>query len=197
MAFEFFKPNNTDTNAYPDPYANPPDRKKVILVFALGGALLISLILFALTLFAGDPKGDYMKMLAQHENLVTTVEESQPRIRNTQFSKVNSSAALLLAGDSVTLSEQLKKKFGVDKLGDDAKKRAADPTIAEDLQEAVLLDKFDVTYRNILLIQLNDLILQAAEVQDAAGGKELRAVLDKYIEDLKAIATQLDALENI
>jgi hypothetical protein len=183
----FFKSNSND------PYAPAVDRKKVFLVAGVGLALIVAIILFVMSL-GGGAKDTYMSMLVRHQNLLTIIEDSQNRIRSGALAKVNSEAILLFTSDSVALQDQLKKKFSEDKLTDDAKKRAAEPTIEQKLTDAELLDKFDVTYRNLVREQINKLMVAALEVQDSTGGKTFLEVMDKYVNDLQTIDNQLSEL---
>ncbi len=184
----FFK--NTDTT--PDPYANPVDRKRIFLVIGLIGAILISVFIILSTVLSGGSKGEFTTLIAKTQSLHKTADESQKRIRNRELAKINSDFTLLLSTDSNAMMQQLQKKFGDKQLSEDSKKQAVDSTLAKKLTDAELLNKFDITYQNIMRQKIGEMLTSAQKVRKDIGGKEFIAVMDTFISNLKTITTQLE-----
>lgn len=184
----FFQPKE------PDPYGPQIDRKRVALIFG-SGILVLLLVIFAfISLLTNDHKGEYVRMVAHEQNLSSVVQGAQKRIRNGELAKVNSDAGLLLSTNSVALVGQLQKRFGEKGVTADILKQEADATIEEKLKSAELLDKFDITYRNVIRQKISELNKEAVQLRDAIGGKEFTAVIDKLLADIKTIDTQLKDL---
>ncbi|MGD8373833.1 MAG: hypothetical protein PVI21_03165 [Candidatus Woesebacteria bacterium] len=178
-----------------DPYGPTYDRKKIFIAAGLLAAVILGAIMLILSMGNGS-RGAYMSMLARHDALQTTIDDSQKQIKSSALAKVNSDASLLLSSHGLALDEQLKSKFGESKLSDSATKEGDSiiAEITEKLSSASLLDKFDVTYRNIIQQQITLLMNESLDVKNQAGGKTFSADMDSYFNDLKSIDNQLNAL---
>lgn len=190
MAFGFpsLQPKNTN------PYGpQGPNFRKIILFSILGFIVLVTILLVMNTILSA-PKDSFMVFLGREQFLSETVTGSQKRIRSGDLAKLNSDSTLLLSSDNVALQAQLKQKFHQDKLDDATKKQQTDATVATRLKSAELLDRFDVTYRTILLEKIDQLLATAPGVRDSLGGNDFKTVMNKYISDLRSIENQLDAL---
>ena len=184
----FFQPKE------PDPYGPQIDRKRVALIFG-GGIVLLLLVLFGLiSLLTNDHKDEYLRLVAHEQNLSAVVQSSQKRIRSGDLAKVNSDASLLLSTNSVALVDQLQKRFGEKGINSDILKRESDATLDEKLKSAELLDKFDITYRNIIRQKISDLNKEALGLRDAIGGKEFTTTINDFLTDIKTIDNQLKNL---
>lgn len=178
-----------------DPYAPAYDRKKIFIAIGLLVAILLGAIMLILSMGSGS-REEYMAMIARHDALQTTIDDSQKKIKSSALAKVNSDASLLLTTHGLTLYEQLKTKFGASKISDSATKEETSitTTITEKLTSAALLDKFDITYRNTIQQQITLLMNEAIDMKKQVGGKEFSADMDSYFNDLKSIDDQLSAL---
>lgn len=183
-----FNPTNTDT------YRQPVDRKKLLLVIGLGLAVALGIALFLMTFFGSGNKDEFQRVVARAQELQTLTDASVKRIRSSELAKANSDATLLLSSDATALSTQLQKKFNEKTVSNDIKKATADATITTRLSQAELLNKFDVTYRMVLLEKLNQLIPLAEKSRNNNGGKEFRATMDTAVKNFKAIRTQVEAV---
>jgi len=190
MAFGLPSFQQKNTNPYGP---QGPNFRKIILFSVLGFILLVIILLVMNTILSA-PKDSFMTFLGREQFLSDTVAGSQKRIRSGDLAKLNSDSTLLLSSDNVALLAQLQKKFNQTKLDDTTKKQQVDATVATSLKSAELLDKFDVTYRNILLEKIDQLLATAPSVRDSLGGNDFKAVMNKYINDLRSIESQLDAL---
>lgn len=186
----FFK--NTDT--VPDPYANPSNRKSMILVIGLIAAVLIGIGALLMAMLSGGGKEDFMTLISKASSLQKTADESQKRIRDRNLAKINSEYTLLLGTDVNAMTQQLQKKFGEKQISDNAKKKAADTTITKKLTDGELLNKFDFTYQNLMRQKIAEMITSAQKLKSEVGGKDFTAVMDTFINNLKAINKQLEDL---
>lgn len=177
-----------------DPYRQPIDRKKLLLVIGLGIGVAIGIALFFMIFFSSSNKDDFQRVVARTQELQTLTDGSQKRVRSAELAKVNSDATLLLSSDATILTTQLQKKFGEKTLSQDIKKAVTDNTIANRLTQAELLNKFDITYRNVLLEKLNQLIPLAEASRKNNGGREFTTIMDTFVKNLKAIRSQLEEL---
>ncbi len=173
-------------------YSSQPAKKAVpktaliigaVLALILGGGMLV------LTLNSSSSRND-MTLLAVRENsLLALANTSQKSIRDPDLSTANSNATLLLQSDvaSIVVDTDIKK------LPDDLVKKEVD-THADALKQASLLDKFDVTYRKLVLDKVSALIIQAQTVRKTTTGKKSKAVVDQAIKNLQSIDKQFTAL---
>ena len=187
----FFKPKET---GFVDPYAPQVDKKRVIIAGSLIGAVLLGLLLLLFTILTGNSKDEYMTMIVHHNNLKSLVAESQKRVKSSDLEKINSDANLQLTTQSVTLTEQLQKKFKAKGVNSSFAKKLADTTTASKLTEAELLDKFDITYRKIVRDKIAQLITEAIKMRDDIGGKEFTQTMNNYIKDMKTLDSRLNEL---
>lgn len=184
---DFFKSDSLD------PYAPVYDRKKIFIAIGLLVAVLLGAIMLILSM-GGGSKEAYMTMVARHNTLQATVDEAQKKIHSSALAKANSDASLLLSSHGVVLTEQLKSKFGESQISDAARKAGTDSTIATKLTDASLLNKYDVTYRNIFQQQLLLLMNESIQMKQDIGGKNFTEAMNNYFNDLKSIDDQLNAL---
>jgi hypothetical protein len=178
-----------------NPYGTPKlSKKRALIVGGIGFAVLLALVLTVVGLVSGSGKGDFITMLGRQQFLNKTMTDAQKSIKDEDLSKANAEASLLFTSDVISLTQQMKIKFNQDPLDEGTVKEAGDPAVASRLAEAKLLDKFDVTYRNILLQKLNQLIYSAPSIRDAVGGRTFSGVMNQYINDLKKFAGELEKL---
>lgn len=188
MAFGFKNPDTV-----PDPYAQPVDRKRIFLVIGLIVAVLLSgFLLFSVLSSSG--KGDFVALIAKVKSLQTVTEDSQKRVRSSELAKINSELSLLLSTDGNAMVIQLQKRFGQEELTSDETKAGIDPALEKKLTDGELLNKFDFTYQNIMRQKIAEMILSAEELKDSIGGKEFNTAMDTFINNLKAVNSQLEKL---
>lgn len=186
----FFK----NADSVPDPYANPGNRKAKILVIGLIAVVLIGIGTLLVALLGSGGKEEYMALIGKASSLQKTADESQKRIRDRNLAKINSEYTLLLGTDVNAMMQQLQKKFGEKQISENAKKQATDSTIAKKLNDGELLNKFDFAYQNIMRQKIAEMLTSAQKVKNEVGGKDFTAVMDTFINNLKAINKQLEEL---
>ncbi len=160
-----------------------------ILIIGVIVAAVIGIGLFALTLLNGNTRNDLTLLAVRENSLLTLANASQKDIRNPDLSTVNTNATVLMTSDVSTLVTDT----GIKKLPEDLIKKEAD-TNTETLKQAVLLNKFDTTYRQIVLDKVGKLVVQAETLRPSVTGKKSREVLDKVIVNLKSIQEQFNEL---
>lgn len=170
-------------------YSNQPagtgNKIKRFLLVGVIAAAVIGVGLFGLTLLSGNSKND-MTLLAVRENsLLVLATSSEKNIRHPDLSTANSNAMLLLTSDVASIISDT----GIKKLPDDLVKREVD-TNTERLAQANLLNKFDSTYRQVVLEKIGVLIPQAQTVKNSVSTKKSRELLDKVIVNLQSIQKQ-------
>lgn len=181
-----------NTNNY-DPYTPQVDRKRLLIVVGLGLGVLVAISLMLMVIFNGGNKDAYMRMLVHQQELQTLTDSSQKRIRSSDLAKINSSAALLLSSDSTALNMQLDKRYGEKTVPADFRKNNQDTTIESKLKQAELLNKFDTTYRNLLIAKINAIVPEAEPLKNE-GNREFNVAVQTAIKNLQEIRSQLEAL---
>jgi hypothetical protein len=160
-----------------------------LLIIGVIIAGVIGAALFVVSLLSGNSKND-MTLLAVRENsLLTLANASQKEIRHPDLSTANSNATVLMTSDVATVVTDT----GIKKLPDDLVKKEAD-TNGEALKQASLLNKFDSTYRQIVLTKVAALISQAETLKPTVSDKKSRDVIEKIIVNLKSIEKQFTEL---
>jgi len=158
----------------------------VIIAVVLGGGL------FALTLLNGNSKND-LTLLAVRENslvAVTGAPTNVSNIRNPDLSTANSNATILLTSDV----SNLVINGGVKQLPGDLVKKEAD-TNGDNLKQAALLDKFDITYRQLIMQKVEALIAEAQALRSTLNTKSTKSAVDQSIVNLQAIDKQFTQLK--
>ena len=132
-----FKQQNLGYGTYYSSGAGKAPNKmtRLILVGVIIAAVL-GAVLFALSLFSGNIRGDLTLLAARENSLLQLANASQKTIRDDNLSTANSNAAILLASDVSSLLTAA----SATKLPEDLIKKEAD-TNGDKLKEASLLDK--------------------------------------------------------
>jgi hypothetical protein len=186
----FQKPDLQYGTYYSSAPNGPGSNVRRLVVVGVIIAVILGIVLFLLTNLGGSPKND-LTLLAVHENsLLQLADTSQKSIRNADLSTINSNTTILLASDVATLV----KATGIKKLPADLVKQEAD-TNGDKLKEAALLDKFDPTYRQIVLDKVTSLTDEAQKLRSATSSKSTRATLDQLLTNLDSINKQFVQLE--
>lgn len=159
------------------------------LIIGVIAAAVIGTALFALTLLNGNSRNDLTLLAVRENSLLVLANASQKEIRHPDLSTANSNATVLMTSDVATVVTDT----GIKKLPDDLVKKEAD-TNTEALKQANLLNKFDLTYRQIVLGKVANLITQAEALQPTISSKKSRDVVDKIIVNLKSIEKQFTEL---
>ncbi len=173
-------------------YSNQPSKqvvKKPVLIIGLILAVILGGGMLVLTLSSSSSRNDITMLAVRENSLLTLANASQPSIRNPDLSTANSNATLLLTSDVASMVTDT----GIKKLPDDLVKKEAD-THADALKQASLLNKFDTTYRQLVMEKISALLSQAQTVRTSTTGKKSRAVVDQTIENLQSISKQFTDL---
>jgi hypothetical protein len=160
-----------------------------MLIIGVIAVAIIGTALFALSLLNGNSRNDLTLLAVRENSLLTLANASQKEIRYPDLSTANSNATVLLTSDVATVVADT----GIKKLPDDLVKKEAD-TNTEALKQASLLNKFDLTYRQIVMSKVAALLTQAEALQPSVSNKKSREVLDKIIVNLKSIEKQFTEL---
>jgi len=159
------------------------------LIIGVIAALLLGIGLTVLNLLGGSSRNDLTLLAVRENSLLTLANDSQKSIRSADLSVANSNATVLLTSDVTTTITQI----GVKKLPDDLVKKEADAH-AEELKQAGLLNKFDSTYRTIVLGKVSALITQTESLQTTVSSKKDRELVGKILINLQSIEKQFTAL---
>lgn len=150
----------------------------LILAVLLGGAMLL------LSLSSNSAKSDINLLAARENSLMTLTTGSQSKIRSADLATANSNASILLASDVNTLLGA----SGTDKLDSDLIKQEAD-TNSDKLEQSSLLNKFDETYRQIVIDKTATMITQATKLRDQSSGSS-KTALDQVLTNIQSINKQ-------
>ena len=160
-----------------------------LLIIGVIVAILISAGLFILNMLSGNAKNDLTLLAVRENSLLVLANASGKNIRDPDLNTVNSNATVLLTSDVASIVSDT----GIKKLPDDLVKKEAD-THTEDLKQAVLLNKFDTTYRQLVIEKVEALISQAQMVHDSLSSRKSRDVVDKALINLRSIQKQFTDL---
>lgn len=156
----------------------------IIVAVVVGGGL------FALNLLNSNSKSD-LTLLAVRENSLLTLANASTTtasISDQDLATANSNAILFLTSDVTSLLHITGQKS----LPSDLVKKEAD-TNGSALKNATLLNKFDSTYRQIVVQKVEPLITEAQALRGSVG-KSSQAVVDKAIVNLQSIDKQFTQL---
>ena len=175
---------------YSGPAKQPASSTRKLLPIVGVVILLLAAALFVLPLL-GDANKKDVTLLAVHENsLLTLVNGSRQTIRNPDLSAANSTASLLLLNDVTAFLGDTNQTI----LPSDLVKQAAD-TNSSKLKQAVLLNKFDTTYRQIIQGKAATLATEAQTVRTKVSNKKLQTDLDQAIVNLQSIDKTFSGLQ--
>lgn len=167
-----------------------PGKKQKMLLVGIIAAVLLGVVFTAISLLSGNAKNDLILLAAKENSFATLANESQKSIRDPDLATANSNAAILLTSDMTNLLNVT----GAKKLDGSLVKQQAD-TNGERLKQASLLDKFDTTYRQVVLEKTSSLMAEAQSLKGRVSDKKTRAALDQILTNLNSITKQFTALE--
>ncbi len=168
----------------------PLGNMRKILVIGIIAAVLIAAGLFAFTPLSSSNKNDVTLLAVRENSLLQLATTSQKNIKNPDLSTANSNTTILLTSDVANIV----KVTGSKKLPDNLVKQEAD-THGDQLNQANLLDTFDVAYRQVVLDKVSALITQAQTVKAATTNKKLRTAVDQALVSLQSINQQFTQLK--
>jgi hypothetical protein len=153
-------------------------------------AVLLGVGLLVLTLLNGNTRNDLTLLAVRENSLLTLANSSSVSIRNPDLATANSNATILLTSDVASMISNT----GIKKLPPDLVKKEAD-TNGDNLKQASLLDKFDITYRKIVLQKVEALIAEAQTVRTTLSSKATKALVDHAILNLQSIDKQFTQVQ--
>lgn len=168
--------------------AGKPSQRLIIIGVIV--AVVISLGLLALTVLNGNTKNDITLLAVRENSLLVLANGSTASIRDPDLATANSNATILLTSDVAGMVSAT----GIKKLPADLVKKEAD-TNGDNLKQASLLNKFDTTYRQLVLQKVDALISEAQTVRTTLSGKSTKAAVDQAIVNLQSIEKQFTQLQ--
>lgn len=144
----------------------------------------------AASLLNGNTKNDLVLLAAKESSFATLANESQKSIRSPDLATANSNAAILLTSDTANLLNVT----GAKKLDGGLVKQQAD-TNGERLKQALLLDKFDTIYRQVVLEKAGALTTETQTLKGKVNDKKSRVALDQILTNLDSITKQFTAVQ--
>jgi hypothetical protein len=175
---------------YSAPKGASNNKTQRMLIIGVIIAVVLGLGLLVLNMLGGSSKNDLTLLAVRENSLLTLANASTTSIRNPDLATANSNASILLTSDvaSIMRSANLKNLSG------DLVKKEAD-TNGDSLKQASLLDKFDTTYRQLVLQKVEALISEAQTVRTSISSKSTRSVVDQAIVNLQSIDKQFSQLQ--
>jgi len=167
-----------------------PSKMRQFAVIGIILAVLVGVGLTVLSLLNGNTKTDLVLLAAKESSFATLTTSSQTKIRSDDLSTANSNASILLTSDSANVLAASGEK----KIDGGLLKQQAD-TNGDRLKQAQLLDKFDITYRQIVLDKIATLTTEIKTLRNKIGDKKKRAVLDQALTNLDSINKQFTQLK--
>ena len=151
----------------------------IIIAVVLGGALLV------FSMLNGNNQNDLTLLAVRESSLLTLTNATTTttNIRNQDLATANSNASILLLSDVTSML----KVTGQKALPSDLIKKEAD-TNGDTLKNAALLDKFDSTYKQIVVQKVEALISEAQTLRGL--NKSSQNVVNQAIINLQAIDKQ-------
>lgn len=164
-------------------------------LFGFAGIIMVVVLgigLYAVSLLNSSSKNDLTLLAVRESSLLTLANSSTKTIRDPNLATANSNTTILLAGDVSSLSANA----GITQLPANLVTSEAD-TNTNTLKQAVLLDKFDSTYQQIVVQKVVALISEAQTVRGKLSSKASRDVVDGVIVNLQSIDKQFTQLTNL
>ncbi|HXH26438.1 MAG TPA: hypothetical protein VNG90_00920 [Candidatus Acidoferrum sp.] len=178
-----------------DPYAPQINTKRILLIAGAVGLVVVGIIVFVIISSLGNSaSGAFMGMLAKQESINKLIMTSQMNIKSDDLAKTNSEAILLFNSDTFSLSDQLSQQFNQSSLSDASVVAAQDSTVDDRLSSAITLGTFDGTYRDVMHQKISDILAVAPTIRNAKSSSTYQAIMDKYINDLKTVDKNLEAI---
>ncbi len=163
--------------------------QRLIIIGAIV-AVLIGVGLVVLTTLGSGSKNDITLLAVRENSLLTLANGSTASIRDPDLATANSNATILLTSDVASIINST----GIKKLPPDLVKKEAD-TNGSSLKQASLLNKFDTTYRKLIIQKVEALISEAQTVRGTLSGKSTRDATDQAISNLQSIDKQFTQLQ--
>lgn len=156
----------------------------VIVAVLLGGGLLV------FNLLQGSSKNDLTLLAVRENSLLTLANNSTKSIRDPDLATANSDATILLTSDVASINSNT----GTKKLPDDLVKKEAD-TNSDNLKQASLLNRFDTTYRQLVIQKVEALISEAQTVKATLSNKSSLGAVNQTLVNLQSIDKQFSQLQ--
>lgn len=168
-------------------------KKKLFLV--AGG--IVAILIFVLSLAgslvnSGGPEEDIALFGAKMAVLSEISNDAKKEIQSREINQINTNARLLFTSDKNNLNDVLNEIYGYGGIPGDAIALQTDPEVETNLEEARLLNKYDIQYRAIMQEKITKAITAGLKAKKSSKSKTADAAIQTAIDNLKSIQKQLD-----
>lgn len=171
--------------------------RKVLMIVGLffGVIILLVVVMSIISAITRGPQDEYSRLISRVDRLSALTQSQQNTIRNNDLRRANSTATMLLLGDSGALSRQLAPAFGIAAVPEEIALSEGETTTEPKLKQANQLGTFDSTYADILRDKIAAAAALAQTVDTSTNNEKIKAVLGKLLEDLTEIDRQLSEIK--
>lgn len=193
--FQKEKPYGTYYNATVKRPGSFSKKSTFVVIGGIVAVLVVVLALLGVVLNRPGPEADVSRLAAKMNVLVNVANDARKEVQNAELNKINTNARLLFTTDKNNLAEILKDVYELNGVLPESAQAEVDPTIETRLEEAKLLNKYDIQYRAIMQEKITSAISAAQKAKRASRSKSADAAIESTLTNLKTIQQQLDATE--
>lgn len=183
--------NRQQMNEAPSGFSRFANRKLLLI----GGGVFILLIIgaFLLSNSRDDLRDGLQRLSLRYPAIVKLTNDSAKSIRGEELAKLSSEAGLLLGSDGTSLSAILKDRYGT-KIPKEITAAELDTTTKEKLEQAELLDRFDVGYKEVLTVKLESINALLTELLGKTKNAQISNTLQTAQKNTSNLLNQLQKL---
>jgi hypothetical protein len=127
-------------------------------------------------------------------NLQTLANNATKKLRNADFSKLNSDSTVLITSDVAIISGQLARVYDIKRLDKEILAKEANANDTKALSEAELINKYDITYRQILRKNIASTITAIQNAIKSNSDRQFKTALQTTITNLNNLDKRLSEL---
>jgi hypothetical protein len=157
-----------------------------VIVLAVGFSIVNSL--------SKGPQENFERLIARESDLLKLMDKQKDNIRNSDLRTINATGTLLTAGDVGALNKRLTASFGAEGVSESIAAAETDTTSEATLGNAVITGTFDKTYVGILRDKIASASGLARTLVSSVSGDATKQAVQKTLDNLEAIDTQLSKL---
>jgi hypothetical protein len=170
---------------------NPKILLIVGLVLLVGIGLMVASAV--ITGINAGPGRDLATLIAQETDMQTIVDKQRAVVQNGDLKKANAEFSVMLLSDSMTLTEQMTKVYGLSAIPKDIAAANTDTDATNTLKTAQSVGNFDTTYAALLRAKIAEMLVSAHRIHDVTGNATLKAQLQTTIKMLSGLDDQIVA----
>ncbi len=173
---------------------NPKILLIVGLVLVAGIGLLVASAV--LTGINAGPGRNLATLIAQENDIQTIADKNRGNIQNGDLQKANADFSITLLSNSMSLTTQMTKVYGLAAIPADVLKLNTDAAAVATLKNAQSIGNFDTTYTGMLRTKIANMLVTAHKSHDEATNSNLKTLLADTIKMLSGLDDQVAAVKS-